>query len=466
MMDFERFFQGLSDRMWKENGLSDITYALCRGNSVFLRFFTDFFFHEFNLDPASLSIEREYDDGRGNRPDFRVTDRRNGVFFIEVKIWDRNHHFGPYVESLKQENHADNGAPPLSTENAKKRLGYIAAYDISPSDAPESEGCAIRTWEQIYSELKRWSFFEDDTIRAYGSYLSRVCGLQAKTDLDDYRFSPCDFTSIRDFMVEIDTALEDQKNRISPYNGSSRWFRSDAWMGRFFEWKEYAGGNNSVWGWLGAYFGDDTPQVYVWFEDRQGWGNLVCDHFGRPLDETRSVWYSKYDKSLYVWMTARDKGDLKSFFKRALLLLEGIFDSREIDPFPKKGDLPKRFNSLLSMRKLPMSIEKWIVSSKNDETFRIVSTGRDENPFEHSRVNFRVEVESQDMTKSISGWVGVDFGSDVKTPKLSFRLEGESPSGECELAVDGADGDLSRMTKTFRSKITVELKNRGLLTSS
>ncbi len=461
-MDFERFFQGLSDRMWKENGLSDITYALCRGNSVFLRFLTDLFFHEFDLDPTSLSIEREYDDGQGNRPDFRVTDRRNGVFFIEVKIWDRNHHFNPYVESLKRENQANNGAP-LSTDNAKKRLGYIAAYSITHADAPESEGCSIRTWDELYSKLKRWSFFEDDTIRAYGSYLSRVCGLQSKTDLDDYRFSPDDFTLIRDFMSEIDAALEDQKKRISSYNGSSRWFRSDAWMGRFFEWKAYAGGNNSVWGWLGAYFGDDTPQVYVWFEDRQGWGNLVCDHFGRPLDDTRSVWYSKYDKSLYVWMTARDKGDLKSFFQRALHLLEGGSDSREIDPFPKKGDLPEQFNSLLSMRKLPMSIEKWIISAKSDELFQILSTGRDEKPCDHSHVNFRVEVESQGITQSIPGWVGVDFGPGVKTPKLSFQLEGGANSEGCELSVSGFDGDISRMAQTFRSKITEQLKNRGLL---
>lgn len=39
----ELFFTGLGDRFWKENDLSDVTYAMCRGSNVFFQFFLDFF---------------------------------------------------------------------------------------------------------------------------------------------------------------------------------------------------------------------------------------------------------------------------------------------------------------------------------------------------------------------------------------------------------------------------------------
>ena len=447
--------------MWKENGLSDVTYALCCGSRVFLRFFVDFFFHDFDLDAESLSIERESSDGRGNRPDFRVTDQRNGVFFIEVKIWDRNHHFDSYVKSLIEENLTEVGDSHISESDAKKRLGYIAAYSITSSEVPESVGCPnVKTWEQLYSTLKRWSFFEDDAIRAYGMYLSNVCGLHSKIDLDNYRFNMKDFVAIRTFMSQVDEALKIRSDEIVPYSGSSRWFRQNAWMGRFFEWKNYAGGDNSVWGWLGGYFGDDVPQIYVWFEDKQGWGNLVCDHFGRPTDETRSVWYSKYDKALYAFMKKQDNGDVKGFFNRAISLLEGTYESRDIGPVPKKGEIPDQFNSLLAMRKFPMSLEKWI-SEEKDTAFRIVITGRDENPSLHSRVTFRVESDNQGTTKSVDGWLGVNFESGTEAPTVAYKLGHDPESKENILDISKTNGDMTQIVRVFRSNLDSELQRRA-----
>ena len=40
----DRFFEALAERLSKENHLSDITYALCQSDKVFLQFFLDFFF--------------------------------------------------------------------------------------------------------------------------------------------------------------------------------------------------------------------------------------------------------------------------------------------------------------------------------------------------------------------------------------------------------------------------------------
>ena len=40
----EKFFRELSRRMYKENDLSDMVYALCRSNSDFMQFFLNFIY--------------------------------------------------------------------------------------------------------------------------------------------------------------------------------------------------------------------------------------------------------------------------------------------------------------------------------------------------------------------------------------------------------------------------------------
>ena len=47
--NMEALARGLSERMWKENDLSDMTYALCVGNREFFQFFLDFFFRDRHL---------------------------------------------------------------------------------------------------------------------------------------------------------------------------------------------------------------------------------------------------------------------------------------------------------------------------------------------------------------------------------------------------------------------------------
>ena len=95
-----RFFKELSQRMYKENDLSDIIYALCESNLQFKQFFLDFFFKDKGLMAANVTLEREVQYEDGSRPDFvirRLKDREEEVFFVENKIWDRSHHFAQYI---------------------------------------------------------------------------------------------------------------------------------------------------------------------------------------------------------------------------------------------------------------------------------------------------------------------------------------------------------------------------------
>ena len=81
-----RFFEGLAQRMYHENDLSDMVYALCFSNSQFKQFFLDFFFENQELKAENVSIEREVLYSDGSRPDFVI--RAEGkIYFVEVKIW-------------------------------------------------------------------------------------------------------------------------------------------------------------------------------------------------------------------------------------------------------------------------------------------------------------------------------------------------------------------------------------------
>ena len=93
------FFVALSKRAYKENDLSDVTFALCEADAAFKKFFLDFFFGAENLDASEVVLEREVAYPDGSRPDFVI---RTGseVCFVEVKIWDCNHHFAQYPDYL------------------------------------------------------------------------------------------------------------------------------------------------------------------------------------------------------------------------------------------------------------------------------------------------------------------------------------------------------------------------------
>ena len=148
------FFKGLSERMYKENDLSDITYAMCVANSSFRQFFLDFFFRrEFRLEGHDVEFTREWDDGHGNRPDFLIEDKSLGKFYIEVKVWDKNQHFPQYLESIK-DHHKEDDNFHMSDQDAARHIGYIAAYKITQREYPECSDFEVRTWGDLHDELK------------------------------------------------------------------------------------------------------------------------------------------------------------------------------------------------------------------------------------------------------------------------------------------------------------------------
>ena len=261
------FFSVLAERAYKENDLSDVTYALLEANGAFRQFFLDFFFQHEGLVGEKVVIEREHVLG-DSRPDFWIRSG-NEVYLVEIKIWDGGHHFEQYHDILKKEG---------SRDGRWARLGYIANYSLCDVNVCEdgmsrkaSElGCGLHTWEEFAKRLESDGCSGDPLVRGYLDYLKRVC------PYDDFNWRTWskdlnDFNFVKRFYDGLESAICLARCKLY---GSSRLAFDRMRLGQFFEWS-YNG--RPVWGWLGAYYTNNGAELCVEFEDREGWGRSVCE---------------------------------------------------------------------------------------------------------------------------------------------------------------------------------------------
>lgn len=262
------FFSALAERAYKENDLSDVTYALLEANKAFRQFFLDFFFPQEELSGDHVAIEREHAVEEG-RPDFWIRSG-NEVYLVEVKIWDGGHHFEQYCEILKKEG---------SKDGRWARLGYIANYSLRDvyvcedgTNKKASEvGCGLRTWEEFAKKLASCDCSDDLLVRGYLDYLKRVC------PYDDFKVESWpgelrDFLSVKQFCESLPRAIL-RAERCKVYS-SSRAASDRTRLGQFFEWSF---NEKPVWGWLGVTYANKGAELCVEFEDREGWGRPVCE---------------------------------------------------------------------------------------------------------------------------------------------------------------------------------------------
>ena len=468
----EEFFCGLSERMWKENDLSDVTYALCVGNMEFRQSFLDFFFRGENLCASDVDISREWVDNDGNRPDFCVRKSDGRYLFVEVKLWDGNLHFDSYRDGLKNLNNCEACV-------AAKDLAYIAAYEINKESVV---GCdSVHTWYEFYNGLKSLSFLNDDTIRGYCAFVYAVAGLQSKAqadfDIKKYTtFKASDFVQVRQFMESLDKTVDAAKDKdVEAYTGSSRCIRSGCRMGRFFEVKNFKA-DNSVWGWIGANYNalvsaDDKskgqessgPEICVWFENRTGWGKLVCEKFkdspmgSKPTDDT---WYYKAEGGhLYFYMLDSDK-DISTFFNRVLdKIRSGDRNSSKLE----NSDVKKEYSPLLAMRQFPLCIERSFLNVEDGGYMitAIDASGDSEDPYNHCGRYFTVErrdVQTAGCGKKqqLNGWVGVLFGENEKAterPRIELQFLQENGRYACEARIGENSCGMARIAQEFKEKL-------------
>ncbi len=210
------FFSELAGRYSNENDLSNITVALCNADAWFREKFLYFFFKNININDV-VSVRREVRDinDAGSRVDIYIEMTNDDNYIIEVKIGDRNHHFGQYDEAYSVD---------------RNQFGYITNYFC-----PEGKfnNYISKTWEEFYLYLQN-RVTENALVKGYLEYLKYVCHINIYTD--NMNFSS--LKTIPHFFHTMEKIVEKKslELNVGPHNGPKNEKMTDIdWAWRYFD---------------------------------------------------------------------------------------------------------------------------------------------------------------------------------------------------------------------------------------
>lgn len=293
LTNVEKFFRELSRRMYKENDLSDMVYALCRSNPGFMQFFLDFVFGAGRLVASEFRIEREVSFD-GDRPDFVLTKKDNGErYFIEVKIGDRNHHFSQYRKRLEELN-----------GRSGPHLGYITNYEINEKELSQADQQAFNECKEYYHT---WSNFKDalSTISLIGilgedvkgllAYCEMVCPTQQEDEkISSYEHHPQKFYATKNWYEALEGFLCGKDKTVPITGGIEHQIKIKKYrvantpaesIGIYFEAQDETVdikdadkmcNGKKIWGWAGWLLTPGFhPGFCIAFDNAEGWGAPV-----------------------------------------------------------------------------------------------------------------------------------------------------------------------------------------------
>ena len=416
-----RFFRELASRMYKENDLSDMVYALCESNIEFRRHFLKFFFPNNNIEAESVTICREVSFNDGSRPDFVIRDKSGKAYFVEVKIWDCNHHFKQYGETLTN---------VLSSK--VNDLAYIANYEIDrdglPTDADKevydklSGLNQIHKWKDFINSLQTeaegsWACGED--VQGFLEYCKVVCPNEEDESIGELPILEIS-RKVPDFYEKLEAFVSGQIINVKDREISlSRWpygafNKHKEWVGVFFGADGLIEGEK-VYGWIGVYLRADakTPQgLCVEFLNKAGWGAPVF----RKLNRTDYQWNECVSFEEDINETVRNV-----FTKAFEHIIDGCDPSAEA----------KTPEWLLNLRRIPLYVAQQVLgmlSLQDDEKIELITNSDCLDPKRWCGQSF--EIVKKDNGKEMlrkSGWVGVYLdGTKGGGGKLVCEFDGKN----------------------------------------
>ncbi len=432
------FFRSLSERMYKENDLSDILYALCESSSDFRQFFLDFFFSEFKLsaEKAVISRELQYDDG--SRPDFWIRDPEKGLFIVENKIDDHNHHFQQY-HAILEKNHKN---------DFRGRLGYITNYDLIGNEKRLANDCKalpqsnpVRNWQDFIEQLKSkqkeqvcsnnklvpWALCEP--IQGFITYCSVVCPNSREEKVNAFDLDYNNFNICKELYDGLGKWLRDGNSGVDIYRKCNR---PEEWMGYYFS-AEISGVSQKVWGWIGFYLHGTQQGLCIEFLNKKGWGEPVFSAV-KPSHNRYQLDYC------YSVNECVDKGVNDTRLRK--YLAESVKDAFSCISKGKETNGNTDNNGIqtpegiLNQRRLCLFIKQNVLSDleiNKDISLEVVSKIDSQLPDKWCGVYFNVNSE---LFHASQGWIGVYYDG---------KKRGDDKSGDGRMLVCDFDGKVREL---------------------
>jgi hypothetical protein len=239
-----KFFQKLSERLYKENHLSDITWTLCETCSEFKILFLSFFFTEIT-DASDIILKREFTKG-DSRPDLHF-EFNNKIHIIEVKIDDRFDHIKQYKKDFPE-----------------VRFGWIARY----THKSDEKDVVIKTWKDFKNCIEKRVEEEisqdaKSLINAYSTYLSEVCRIIKFKKME---LNKNVLLSLYHFNESVEEIIEEGVDGFKMKSKSKQNNMGNDWSGKYFDLSK-KGSKIKIQSWFGIMYNEYKVCISVCFEE-------------------------------------------------------------------------------------------------------------------------------------------------------------------------------------------------------
>lgn len=227
------FYIKLADRLYNENDLSDITWALCSSNDAFQKAFLDYCFDNSIKNDIDY-IEREFAKDN-TRPDFLIIDDKENQYLLEVKKQDKNIHKN-YKKTYKDIPRA-----------------FIAEYKLLGNDDVYHYK---KTWyefiEHIEKQKESINGLNNTIVKGYLDYLKAVTNyFKGET------MNISNLHSLHILLKTIEQIIVNYNSEIKP-----KFVGSEYWSGYKFKFKQ---NKKEFHVWFGVVF-DDNKENYIVME--------------------------------------------------------------------------------------------------------------------------------------------------------------------------------------------------------
>ena len=313
MASIVSIIEKLSERFQSENDISDITYTLLCVDDIFKEVFLNMIFNHIKIEDI-LYIQRELPED-DSRPDF-IIETSKDKYLIEVKKWDKNHHFEQYKKTFPDYKHA-----------------YITNYELGEEKIKYRNDYSFFTWKKIFEELTKINNEKNnEVIEGYLKYLKNVCGFM---EIKDMRFENLgNLAQFNTFVKElIDSSYENLV--CSPYD--TKYNFSSNYSGSYFLLKK-KDGEKVVYPWFGVQYNTQETKICIYIEFYKGWCSILKESKDKICKKMKT--YTNIDckmdnKGIYVSLAenafhelqkendiSKQKEILSSFFINTISVLE------------------------------------------------------------------------------------------------------------------------------------------------